>query len=417
MASNGTDNDKDNHPKQTPPQDQACLSGIRVVDFSRILAGPVCTMTLGDQGADVIKVERPETGDDTRGWGPPFVGNQSAYFLCCNRNKRSVAVDLRHAQGAAVARDLIAGADVVVENFKPGLMADFGLDYASLRTRQPGLVYCSISAYGQDGPYRDRPGYDMVTSAVGGLMGTTGEADGPPCKVGVAVTDVLTGVHAAGAIVTALFHRERTGRGQWLDCGLLDAQVASLANLASNWLVAQQEAVRWGTAHASIVPYQVFATQDVPLAIAAANDRLWARFCDVLGQPGWTKDPRFASNATRVQHRETLVPMIEAVLRTRSAASWMGALVAAEVPAGPVNSLERLFADPQVLHRDMVQTIQHPSVGQLNLVGFPVKYTETPCEILRPPPLLGQHTDEVLGEVLGYAPSQIAHLRSEAAVA
>lgn len=401
----------------TAVNDDKCLTGIRVVDLSRILAGPFCTMILGDQGADIIKVERPGGGDDTRTWGPPFAGGEAAYYLCCNRNKRSIAIDLGQARGVAVIKELVAKADVLVENFKPGLMKRFGLDYETLRAINPRLVYCSVSAYGQDGPYRDRPGYDMVLSAVGGLMWITGEQDGPPCKVGVAITDVLTGVHAAGAIVSALFRRERTGRGQHLDCSLLDIQVSGLANIASNWLVAGKEAVRWGTAHESIVPYQVFPTKDFPIAIAAANNKLWASFCGALGKPEWAEDPRFETNPKRVENRDVLLPLIIEVLAQKGVDEWMELLVAAAVPAGPVNNMERLFSDPQVQHRQMIATVAHPTIGELKLAGIPVKYSETPGEVRRPPPLLGEHTREILTEVLGYDDGQIETLVNEAVIA
>ncbi len=387
------------------------LEGYVVLDLSRILAGPYCTMMLGDQGADVIKVERPDGGDDTRSWGPPFEGGESAYYLCCNRNKRSVAIDLKSPEGIAAVKGLADRAHVLVHNFTPGLMEKFGLGYETLRQTNPGLVYTSISAYGQDGPYRDRPGYDMVLSAVGGMMHITGERDGAPCKVGVAITDVLTGVHAAGAITSALLYKARTGKGQHLDISLLDVQASALANVASSYLVAGQEATRWGTAHASIVPYQVFSTLDRPIAIAAANDKLWRALCQVLGHSEWADDERFDSNAQRVRNREVLLPMISALLEKRSCDQWMDSLVEAGVPAGPVNDMQHLFDDPQVAHRGMVQTVDHPTVGELKLTGPPVQYSETPSKILRHPPLLGEHTDEVLADVLGYDAKRIQELR------
>lgn len=387
------------------------LEGFRVLDLSRILAGPYCTMILGDLGADVVKIERPGTGDDTRTWGPPFAGGESAYYLCCNRNKRSIAIDLKTAAGAELVRELAKTSDVFIENFSPGLTKGFGLDYDALREINPRLVYASISAYGQDGPYRDRPGYDMVLSAVGGLMYITGEREGNPCKVGVAITDVLTGVYASGAITAALLRRERTGRGQYIDVSLLDAQVSGLANIASNYLVAGKEATRWGTAHESIIPYQVFNTKDRPIAIAAANQKLWAGFCAVLEKPEWRDDPRFESNPKRVEHRDVLLPLIEEVLVRKTCDEWMEALVAAAVPCGPVNDMKHLFADPQVRHRNMIAEVPHPTIGALRLAGIPVKYSETPGSIRRHPPLLGEHTDEVLTEVLEYSAEQIGELR------
>jgi crotonobetainyl-CoA:carnitine CoA-transferase CaiB-like acyl-CoA transferase len=373
-------------------------------------------MMLGDQGADVIKVERPGTGDDTRTWGPPFAGGEAAYYLCCNRNKRSIVVDLKKPEGIALIREMAKVSDVVVENFTPGLMKRFGLDYDTLHAENPRLVYCSITAYGQDGPYRDRPGYDMVLSAVGGLMWITGEADGPPCKVGVAITDVLTGVYASGAITAALFWRERSGQGQHIDCSLMDAQVSGLANIASNYLVAGKEAKRWGTAHESIVPYQVFDTKDHPIAIAVANQKLWQSFCKTMERPEWLEDERFASNPKRVEHRHILLPLISEVLQTRTCSEWTERFVAAAVPAGPVNNMERLFADPQVAHRKMIEHVEHPTIGALRLAGIPMKYSDTPGQVRRPPPVLGEHTDEVLREVLDYSESRLAGLSEQGAI-
>jgi crotonobetainyl-CoA:carnitine CoA-transferase CaiB-like acyl-CoA transferase len=399
-----------------PSGSEAPLSGYRVLDLSRILAGPYCTMILGDQGADVIKVERPGTGDDTRTWGPPFAGGESAYYLCCNRNKRSIVVDLKNAGGVEVVRDLVKVSDVFIENFTPGFTKRIGLDYETLREINPRLVYCSISAYGQDGPYRDRPGYDMVLSAVGGLMWITGEPNGNPCKVGVAITDVLTGIYASGAITSALLWRERSGRGQYIDCGLLDAQVSALANIASNYLVAGQEATRWGTAHESIIPYQVFDTKDRPIAIAVANDKLWRNFCRLVGKEDWIDHPRFGSNPKRVEHREELLPLIVEIMASKTCDEWMELLVERSIPCGPVNNMEHLFTDRQVLDRGLVAEVPHPTIGTLRLVGPPMRYSETPGTIRRPPPLHGEHTDEVLAEALECTPEKIETLRKDGAV-
>ena len=399
-----------------PDGPELSLSGYRVLDLSRILAGPYCTMILGDQGADVIKVERPGTGDDTRTWGPPFVGGESAYYLCCNRNKRSIAVDLKNPRGVELVKELALASDVLVENFTPGLMKRFGLDYETLRELNPRLVYCSVTAYGQDGPYRDRPGYDMVLSAVGGLMWITGERDGNPCKVGVAITDVLTGVYASGAITAALLWRERSGRGQYLDCSLLDAQVSALANIASNYLVAGQEATRWGTAHESIIPYQVFRTKDRPIAIAVANQKLWIKFCGLIEKREWLQDPRFESNPKRVENREVLLPLIDEVMAGKTCDEWMEIFVEAAIPCGPVNNMQHLFDDPQVRHRNMIAEVPHPAIGTLRLAGIPIKYSETPGTIRHHPPLLGEHTGEVLTDVLGYSPDKIETLRKERAI-
>jgi formyl-CoA transferase len=387
------------------------LKGYRVLDVSRILAGPFCTMILGDQGADVIKVERPGVGDDTRTWGPPFSGGESAYYLCCNRNKRSIVIDLKEPAGQDLIRELAAVSDVFVENFTPGLTKRFGLDYETLRGINPRLVYASITAYGQDGPYRNRPGYDMVLSAVGGLMYITGEQDGPPCKVGVAITDVLTGVYASGAITSALLWRERSGRGQYLDVCLLDAQVSGLANIASNYLVAGKEAKRWGTAHESIIPYQVFQTKDRPIAIAVANQKLWGNFCKLVGKEEWTGDPRFETNAKRVENRGVLLPLIEELFAERTCDEWMELLVGGAIPCGPVNDMQHLFTDPQIRHRGMIAEVPHPTIGTLRMTGIPIKYSETPGTVRRHPPLLGEHTDEVLADALGYVPEKIESLK------
>ena len=392
------------------------LSGIRVLDLSRILAGPYCTMILGDQGADVIKVERPGAGDDTRTWGPPFAGGESAYYLCCNRNKRSIAIDLKTGRGSELVRELAKVSDVLVENFTPGLMKRFGLDYDTLKKLNPRLVYCSISAYGQDGPYRDRPGYDMVLSAVGGLMWITGEQEGDPCKVGVAITDVVTGVYASGAITASLLWRERSGKGQYIDCSLLDVQVSALANIASNYLVAGREAKRWGTAHESIIPYQVFHAKDRPIAIAVANQKLWINFCKLIGKEEWISDPRFESNPKRVENREVLLPLVAGVIARKTCDEWVEQFVEHAIPCGPVNNMQSLFADPQVLHRNMVAEVPHPTIGPLRLAGIPVKYAETPLSIQRPPPLLGEHTDEILSDTLDYSPDQIESLRQEGVI-
>jgi formyl-CoA transferase len=396
---------------------EQALRGVRVLDFSRILAGPFCTMMLGDLGAEVIKVERPGSGDDTRTWGPPFAGGESAYYLCCNRNKKSIAVDLGQPQGRELATELARKSDVLIENFTPGLMKRFGLDYETLRDLNPGLIYCSITAYGQDGPYRDRPGYDMVLSAVGGLMWITGEREGNPCKVGVAITDVLTGVYSSGAITAALLWREKSGQGQYIDCSLLDIQASGLANIASNYLVAGVEATRWGTAHESIVPYQVFPTRDRPIAIAVANQKLWEVFCEVTGKDEWRDDPRFESNPRRVENRDTLVPLVAEVMASKSCDEWMEALVEAAIPCGPVNNMESLFNDPQVRHRGMIADVAHPTIGSLQLTGVPVKYSATPGDVKLPPPLLGEHTDEILSSVLEYPPESIAALRTDGVVA
>jgi crotonobetainyl-CoA:carnitine CoA-transferase CaiB-like acyl-CoA transferase len=383
------------------------LTGVRVLDLSRVLAGPWCTQTLADLGADVVKVERPGCGDDTRGWGPPFLKDrdgqdtaEAAYFLGANRNKRSITIDLARPEGQDLVRQLAAQADVLVENFKVGDMARYGLDAASLRAICPRLIYCSITGFGQTGPYRDRAGYDYAVQGIGGLMSVTGERDdlpgGGPQKVGVAVADLFTGMYATVAILAALRHRDATGQGQVIDMALLDTQVAMLANLGANYLVTKKAPRRAGNAHQNIVPYQVFEVADGHLILAVGNDGQFQRFCAVAGCADLAVDPRFTVNANRVRHRELLVALLAPVLRSRPRASWLSALEAAKVPCGPINDLAEVFADPQVQSRQMTAKVSHPLAGELELVGSPMRLSATPVRIQRAPPLLGQHTDEIL---------------------
>ena len=392
------------------------LERIVVLDISRILAGPYCTMMLGDLGAEVIKVERPGVGDDTRTWGPPFAGGESAYYLSLNRNKRSLTLNLALPEGKRIGQELARQSDVLVENFSPGVAEKLGMGWDELRGINPRLIYCSITGYGPDGPYRDRTGYDMVVSAVGGLMGITGEEDGGPVKVGVAITDVITGIMAQGAILAALYQREKTGLGQRIDLSLLETQVAALANIASNYLVAGQKARRWGTAHESIVPYQAFKAKDDYITVAAANDKLWLRLCKVLNRPDLAENPRYGSNALRVQHRKELVLILAEEFTKKTRDEWMESLVAEGIPCGPINSMESLFNDPQVLHRHMVEVVDHPTIGKLKLVGIPVKYSEATPRIRRPPPLLGEHTEEILREFLSLSGDEIRRLKEQQVV-
>jgi crotonobetainyl-CoA:carnitine CoA-transferase CaiB-like acyl-CoA transferase len=405
------------------------LQGIRVLDLSRVLAGPWCTQTLADLGADVIKIERPGTGDDTRGWGPPFLKDdqgrdtaEAAYYLGANRNKRSVSCDLAKPQGQALVRALAAHCHVFVENFKVGDMARYGLDYASLRQVNPALVYCSITGFGQTGPYRERAGYDYAIQGMGGLMSITGERDdlgGGPQKVGVAVADLFTGMYATVAILAAVRHAERTGEGQHVDMALLDTQVAMLANLGANYLVSGQVPGRAGNAHQNIVPYQVFEVAPSPdghkdhIILAVGNDGQFAKFCDVAGRPELASDVRFAKNQDRVRNRAVLVPLLETIMRTRGKAEWLAALEAAKVPCGAINNLAEVFADPQVAQRGMVNTWQHPLKQGLRLVASPMKLGTTPVRTDLPPPLLGEHTAQVLGELLGWGPEQLAALQED----
>lgn len=412
------------------------LDGIRVLDLSRVLAGPWCTQTLADLGADVIKVERPGAGDDTRGWGPPFLKDEegqdttdAAYYLGTNRNKRSITCDISSEAGQALIRSLCLHCDVFIENFKVGDMARYGLDYASLKAIHPRLVYCSVTGFGQTGPYSDRAGYDYAIQGMGGLMSVTGERDdlgGGPQKVGVAVADLFTGMYATVAILAALRHAERTGEGQHIDMALLDTQVAMLANLGANYLVSGQYEGkvpgRAGNAHQNIVPYQVFEVapredgQKDHLILAVGNDGQFAKFCDVAGRPDLAADARFAKNADRVRHRATLVPILEDLFKTRGKSQWLSALEAAKVPCGAINSLAEVFADDHVRERGMVTHWPHPARQDVQLVSSPMKLSATPVRKDLPPPLLGQHTDDVLKAFLSLGEADIAALRQSGTI-
>jgi crotonobetainyl-CoA:carnitine CoA-transferase CaiB-like acyl-CoA transferase len=408
------------------------LAGIRVLDLSRVLAGPWCTQTLADLGADVIKIERPGSGDDTRTWGPPFLKDaagqdthEAAYYLGTNRNKRSVTCDIAQPSGQELIRALVRECHVFVENFKVGDMARYGLDHDALKAINPRLVYCSVTGFGQTGPYRERAGYDYAIQGMGGLMSVTGERDdlgGGPQKVGVAVADLFTGMYATVAILAALRHAERTGEGQHIDMALLDAQVAMLANLGANYLVSAKVPGRSGNAHQNIVPYQVFEVAPAPdggkdhLILAVGNDGQFAKFCDVAGRPDLAKDTRFVRNQDRVRNRAVLVPILETVMRQRTKPEWLGALEAAKVPCGAINNLAEVFSDPQVDARGMVTSWSHPLHPALKLVSSPIKMSATPVRTDLPPPLLGQHTNEVLRELLAYPDERIAELKRSGTV-
>ena len=405
------------------------LEGIRVLDLSRVLAGPWCTQTLADLGADVIKIERPGAGDDTRNWGPPFLptadgreSHESAYYLGANRNKRSVTCDIAQPEGQALVRQLAEHCDVFIENFKVGDMARYGLDYASLTAINPRLVYCSLTGFGQSGPYAPRAGYDYIIQGMGGLMSVTGERDdlnGGPQKVGVAVADLFTGMYATVGILAALRHAERTGEGQHLDMALLDTQVAMLANLGANYLVSDQAPGRMGNAHQNIVPYQVFEVAPRAdsgkdfIILAVGNDGQYAKFCEVAGRPDLASEPRFVKNADRVRHRAELVPVLETVMKTRAKADWLSALEAAKVPCGAINSLDEVFSDPQVQARGMQFSMEHPVGGVIPLVASPIRLSDTPVQYRTAPPPLGHDTREVLKERLALNDQQLDDLQAK----
>ena len=393
------------------------LHGITVLDLSRVLAGPSCTQMLGDLGAEIIKVERPGVGDETRTWGPPFLRDaggaetgESGYYLSANRNKRSVTINFARPEGAALVRRLLVHADVLVENFKVGGLAEYGLGYVQLHADFPGLVYCSITGYGQDGPYAARPGYDLMAQGAGGIMSVTGEADGPPLKVGVAVNDVMSGLYAAVAILSALRHRDRTGRGQHIDIALLDVQVGWLYNVGLNYLLSGQVPRRWGTAHPNTVPYQVFPTSDGHVILGANNDAQFRRLCECAGASELAADARFTTNALRLEHRVELVEIVAGLTRKQTTQQWVERLEAAGLPCGPVNTIDRVFDDPQVLHREMKISVTHPA-GPAPLIGSPLKLSDSPVSFRRPPPTLGQHTDEVLESLLKLGAGERATLR------
>jgi len=399
------------------------LSHLRVLDLSRVLAGPWAGQLLADLGAEVIKVEKPGEGDDTRRWGPPFLkdrdgrdSQESAYYLSTNRGKRSVAIDITQARGQELVRQLAAQCDVVLENFKVGGLAKYGLDYASLKAAKPDIVYCSITGFGQDGPYANRAGYDFLVQGMGGLMSLTGEAGGEPMKVGVALTDIFTGMYASVAILAALAHRDRTGQGQHVDMALLDVQVAVLANQASNYLVGGIIPERLGNSHPNIVPYQAFPTADGHVILAVGNDSQFQRFCAVAGCPALAEDPRFATNAARVQNREILVPMLKANLASRPSAQWIEMLEAVGVPCGPINNLAQVFDNPQIRHRGMVAHMDHPVSGSVDVLANPIRLSETPVTYDRPPPQLGADTQDVLSRLLGLDQETVAALAADGVV-
>ena len=396
---------------------QGALSHIKVLDLSRVLAGPWCTQILGDMGADVIKVENPAGGDDTRSWGPPFVADETgqpgdaAYYLCANRNKRSITVNMRTEAGREILRDLAAQSDVVIENYKTGGLKKYGLDYASVKALKDDVIYCSITGFGQTGPLADQPGYDFLIQAMGGLMSVTGEDK--PMKVGVPAVDLFTGVYAAGAIMAALIHRDRSGRGEYIDMALLDVQAAMLANQAANYFVSGRAPGRGGNGHPNIVPYQDFPTRDGRIAIAVGNDRQFAAFAAAMGRPDWAQDPRFIRNADRVAHREVLIAEITVTMAQRDTETWSSLLHEAGVPCGPIQSVDEVFAHPQALARNLSFEAASGAASGVRLVASPMRLSGAAPRYERPPPRLGEHTEEVLQERLNLSQNRVSTLKAQ----
>jgi formyl-CoA transferase len=412
---------------QSPSALPKALGHIRVLDLSRVLAGPWCSQNLADLGADVIKIERPGNGDDTRAWGPPYARDaqghdtsEAAYYLAANRGKRSVTVDIASSEGQGLLRALVKHCDVVLENFKVGHLKRYGLDYDSLKAIKPDLVYCSITGFGQDGPYAHRAGYDFLIQGMGGLMSVTGERDdlpgGGPQKAGVALTDLMTGMYATVAVLAALTHRDRSGQGQHIDMALLDTQVAMLANMGSNYLNSGKPPKRWGNAHANIVPYQTFACADGHIIVATGNDGQYQKFVEAGGRPELGGDPRFATNPLRVKNRELLVPILADMVKEKRRDEWIALLESKGVPCGPINDIGEVFANEQVQAREVAIELPHPTAGKVKLVRNPIRMSATPATSDKAPPLLGQHTDEVLGDVLGLGEAEIAALRGKGIV-
>lgn len=395
----------------------ALLEDVRVVDLTRILAGPYCTMMLGDLGADVIKIELPGRGDDTRQWGPPFAeSGESAYFIAANRNKRSLTLDLKREKGLAVLRNLIQASDVLVENFRSGTLERWGLDYESLQAIKPGLIVCSITGYGQSGPYRERPGYDFIVQALGGFMSVTGPADGEPYRAGVAIADLAAGTFAFSSILAALYGRTRSGLGQRIDISLLDSQVALMSYVASNYLISGETSARFGNAHPNIVPYQAFPASDGYLAFAAGNDRQWQTFCRSVGRETWIEDERFATNPARNENRETLIPLLNELFQTRTVTEWSELCEGIGLPVGRINDMQAVFRDPQVQARGL--RVEHQTLDgrQIPMVASPLRITTAPPLIRMPPPLLGEHTEQIMQGILGYDQAEIEELREEGVI-
>jgi len=399
------------------------LNNIRILDITRALAGPYCTMMLGDLGADVIKVERPGSGDESRGWGPPFVGKsygpypgESAYFIAANRNKRSLTVNIQTVEGQEIVRRLAGISDVLVENYRTGDLEEMGLGYPDLHGLYPKLIYCSISGYGRTGPFAERPGYDAILQAEGGMMSITGPVDGPPSRVGIPIIDITSGMFAATAILAALRARDITGEGQLVDISLFDSHIALLTNVASNYLVGEEPPRRLGNAHPNLTPYEAFSARDGWFVLGAANERQWGLLCDLLRRPDMKTDSRFAANRDRVTNRDVLVAELNKTFSERDVDDWLADLIEAGLPCGPINSIPQVFDHPQARAREMILESEHPTAGTVRLTGFPYKLSGTPAEIHRPPPLLGEHTEEVLTDLLGYSAEGVASLREKGTI-
>jgi crotonobetainyl-CoA:carnitine CoA-transferase CaiB-like acyl-CoA transferase len=401
----------------------AALEDIRIIDITRAMAGPYCTMMLGDFGAEVIKVERPGEGDESRGWGPPFTGDpygpypgESAYFLSANRNKYSLTVNLKDPAGVEIIKKLAVVSDVFVENFRTGVLEKMGLGVPDLAEINPGLIYCSISGYGRTGPYRERPGYDAIIQAEGGMMSITGPIEGPPSRVGVPIIDITTGMFAATAILAALHERDESGLGQHIDISLLDSLVAVLANVASNYLISGQPPRRQGNAHPNIAPYESFQARDKGFVLGAANQQQWEKLCQAVGEESLKADPRFLTNQERVHNRQELVETLNGIFAGRDAADWLALFLEAGLPCGPINGLSEVFQHPQVLARGMVQEMTHATAGEIALPGFPYQLSRTPPEVHQPPPRLGEHNEYILTEILGYSPDDVTHMQRKGTI-
>nr|CAG4651811.1 EOG090X05UC [Triops cancriformis] len=408
LKSNGSDDGDAQNPVPGKP-----LEGVKILDLTRVLAGPYCTMLLSDLGAEIIKIEQPGKGDETRSWGPPFVGNESCYFMSVNRNKKSVCVNLKSSEGRKIIQSLAAQCDVFIENYLPGKLEAMNLGYEKLKNCNPRLIYCSITGYGSSGPYRNRAGYDVIAASIGGLLHITGPDGGEPCKPGVALTDLATGLYAHGAIMAALLQRGKTQLGQLIEVNLLSTQVACLVNLGSNWLNAQKEAQRWGTAHESIVPYEAFHTSDGYVTIGAGSDKQFEDLCIRLGCENFAKDDRFRTNALRVHNRDQLIPALKSVVRQHPTEHWLKSFRGATFPYGPINKMKEVFSDEQVLHNNLVREIPHPTCGTVKVVGPAVRYSPSTPDRLEPPPLLGQHTRSILQGLLAYDDAYIDMLKQK----